>query len=187
MTSLRTIAQEMGLRAVVSARAVARTTETAVPVSLKKVAASHYIQSKYKQVGGHLGPLGSVLTTVTEQATLYRRAYRGGEIQFTATQGATGVVRHETTIRYIGFRCIKRAKDRFGAPSNEPYIVVGIYPPSVREQVTTMKVPASGGYYSGIDGGDFRTEPVDLWSRRSPEDMVIACLAQFLAVCRRSK
>jgi hypothetical protein len=72
------------------ARAMARITETATHFSQESRSVSLY--SKQIQVGrGHLGPLGSVLTTITEQATLYRRAYRGGEIQFTATQGATGV------------------------------------------------------------------------------------------------
>jgi hypothetical protein len=176
MISLRSVAQEMGLGLSVSARTIAQKTNTASPISLNKVAASHYIDRKYSQVGGQYSALGTVRTEVTGQVTNYLRSYRGGNIKFSAEQGAVGVVLNETTIRYIGFQCIKRASDQVGAPSNEPYIIVGIYPPSFREQATTKRVPADGNSYENIDGGDSRTEPFDIWTKRAPEDMVISCI-----------
>jgi hypothetical protein len=176
MISLRTVAQEMGFGSSVSAREMAQRKNIASPISFNKVAASHYIDKKYDQVGGILSPLGSVMTEVTGQTTNYLRTYRGGEIQYSAAQGAGGIVKNLTTIRYVGFRCIKRASDQVGAPSNEPFIIVGIYPPSRRDQVATLKFPNGDGVYEDIDGGDFRTDPADIWTSKPPEDMVISCL-----------
>jgi hypothetical protein len=178
MISLRTVAQEMGLGSSVNARIMAQKTNTASPVSLNKLVASHYIDQKYNQVGGLLSPLGSTMTEVTGQTTNYLRTYRGGNIQYSSAQGAVGIVRNEITIRYIGFQCIKRVDDGDTGPSNEPYIIVGVYPPSVLESISTKKIPDNDGTdnYGNIDGGDSKTDPIDLWTRRPPEDLVIACV-----------
>lgn len=113
------------------------------PVSLRRLAASAAIASKYDQMENFKGVLGPALSDVkADSPTTFVRSFSGGDIHFLDEGQTTADPILLTKIEYAGTHC-------FGNPgplkSDSVFLIVSIYPPSNPDQAVVFKIPDDSG------------------------------------------
>ncbi|MGI8334383.1 LGFP repeat-containing protein [Actinomadura scrupuli] len=129
------------------------------------------ISKAWQHNGGRLGPLGLPVTGIQPKGSGFEQFFQGGDISF-LSDVLTVNQRYATTIRFKGLHCFG---DQSGPGADEPYVVIGVYPPAKRELATTTQIPPSGSF-SDVSAGSQRVEVQDVWTFRPPEDVVVYCV-----------
>lgn len=83
------------------------------------------IQQHYLAAGGPAGPLGYPNSAVKFANRQAIREYRGGTVSIQGN-GVRGVVTQETTITFLGFKCIRESKTDQMSSADEPYCVITV-------------------------------------------------------------
>lgn len=118
---------------------------------------------------GRLGPLGLPVSGFLADGTGFIQHFQGGNIKVLDHGRLEANQTIETTVRFRGLHCFGEQR---GAGADEPYVVVGVYPPHKREKVQVTKFPA-GGAYGGVNSRSQKTEIADVFSREPPTDLVV--------------
>lgn len=174
MLSFRTSTEKVGASA--SVRELAKRLNMQPPISLHALIAAQQIQQKYVQIGGRQSPLGRSTDpsiSVQSRGQDFFRDFRGGQIKFTSTGGASAFVTHQTIVRFRGIHCFGKSE-----AVDEPYAIVGVYAPDARDQITTTKFPSASESYMDFVASTDVSESMDVSSDSpswAPQSVAISC------------
>ena len=94
--------------------------------SVRELLQTNVIHQYYLSRGGREGAFGFPDTEVQFTGLTARRSYRGGNIEVLDDTTTKGLITQQAAVRFIGFRCIRKADHDQLSSTDEPYFVITV-------------------------------------------------------------